>query len=94
MRVNAGNIFRNVKKSGGYFAWDEYNSDRERLGRVVDQLVDNTYSALSGSFNTVYDSLMRGNDEFFVLKDFRAYVESWHRLEKLYGGIGRGRGCT
>ena len=74
-----------LRRTGGYYVWDAYHSDRERLGRVMDQLVDGTYSGLSGDFNGIYDALMRNNDEFFVLKDFHPYVESWHRLETLYG---------
>ena len=27
---------------------------------------------------------MRSNDEFFVLKDFQAYLEAWNELEALY----------
>ena len=72
------------RREGNYFAWDEYNAD-PRLKKVVDQLVDGTYSKLSGSFNGIYDALLRNNDEFFVLKDFREYVDAWHSLEKLYG---------
>ena len=74
-----------LRRTGGYYVWDEYNGDRQRLGRVMDQLVDGTYAGLSGDFNGIYDSLMRNNDEFFVLKDFQAYLDSWHKLEKLYG---------
>ena len=32
----------------------------------------------------IYDNLMRNNDEFFVLKDFNAYVDAWKELEALY----------
>jgi starch phosphorylase len=71
------------KRNGNYFAWDEYHSD-EGLKRVVDQLVNNTYARLSGDFQFLFDSLMRSNDEFFVLKDFRSYMKGWHHLERLY----------
>ena len=73
-----------MRRNGSYFSWDEYNGN-ERLKRVVDQLTDGTYAALSGGFNGIYDSLLRNNDEFFVLKDFQPYIESWSKLEKLYG---------
>jgi starch phosphorylase len=72
-----------MRKDGSYFAWDEYSNDN-RIKRVVDQLADGSYAALSGGFNGIYDALLRNNDEFFVLKDFRDYIDSWHRLERLY----------
>jgi len=66
-----------------YFAWDACNAD-PAVQRVVDQLIDGTYAKLSGNFGGIYDALLRQNDEFFVLRDFRSYVESWHNLERLY----------
>ncbi|MGN0733363.1 MAG: glycogen/starch/alpha-glucan phosphorylase [Emergencia sp.] len=72
-----------LKKNQSYYAWDEYNHNME-LKRVVDQLIDGTYGRLSGNFDHIYDSLLRSNDEFFVLKDFDSYVKAWHNLEGLY----------
>ncbi len=71
------------KREHNYSAWTEYNSD-PRLKKVVDQLLDGTYEKLSGGFNSVYDNIMRENDQFFVLKDFRSYLDGWHHLEHLY----------
>lgn len=73
------------KSRGDYFAWDEYNRDRDRLGRVVDELVDGTFSRLSGDFNLIHDGLMHQNDADFVLKDFRSYVSAWEHLGEVYG---------
>lgn len=72
-----------LKKNQSYYSWDEYNHNME-LKRVVDQLIDGTYGRLSGNFNHIYDSLLRSNDEFFVLKDFDSYIKAWHNLEELY----------
>ncbi len=71
------------RRENDYSVWNEYNNDRG-LKRVVDQLMDGTYAALSGGFSSIFDNLMRENDHFFVLKDFRPYLEAWHRLENLY----------
>ena len=71
------------RRDGGYLSWDTYSAD-PRLQKVVNQLVDGTYARLSGGFNLIYDSLMRNNDEFFVLKDFSAYLDAWRELEALY----------
>ncbi len=81
--LRAGEIDE-IREQGSYFAWDEYRAD-ERVQRVVDQLGDGTYAGLSGGFQGIYDSLLRNNDEYFVLKDFRDYLDSWHKLEALYG---------
>jgi starch phosphorylase len=72
-------------KNGYYFAWDEYNNDRDRLGRVVDELIDGTFAGLSGNFNMIYDGLMHQNDADFVLRDFRPYVSAWEELGVTYG---------
>ena len=71
------------RRDGSYLSWDTYSSN-PRLKNVVNQLVDGTYDRLSGSFHLIYDNLMRNNDEFFVLKDFNAYVDAWKELEALY----------
>lgn len=73
-----------LRRAGNYLAWDEYHGDA-RLARVVDQLTDGTYAALSGDFPLLHDALLRSNDEFFVLRDFRSYLEAWERLVRLYG---------
>ncbi|MDD3654453.1 MAG: glycogen/starch/alpha-glucan phosphorylase [Desulfotomaculaceae bacterium] len=65
-----------------YRAWDEYSST-PRLKRVVDQLV-NGFIEKSYDFHILYDSLLRDNDQFFVLKDFYPYVQAWERLNRKY----------
>ena len=42
-------------KAEGYWAWNEYQADRGRLGRVVDELVDGTLARLNGNFELVHD---------------------------------------
>ena len=82
MRVEDVNALRD---SGTYWAWNEYNADRDRLGRVVDELIDGTLAHQSGNFESIHDTLMNGNDPDFVLKDFRSYVDAWEELEGVYG---------
>ncbi|WP_462332346.1 glycogen/starch/alpha-glucan phosphorylase [Schwartzia sp. (in: firmicutes)] len=53
---------------GGYSVWDEYNGN-PAVRRVLDRLTDGTY----GDFHSLYDYLLRNNDEYFILKDFDAY---------------------
>ena len=72
-----------IQREGRYYAWDMYNADRARLGRIVDQLTDGTLARLSGNFESVRDHLMVENDPYLVMKDFYAYVQAW---EELTGG--------
>lgn len=71
--------------SNSYFAWDTLNGDRERLGRVMDELKDNTFAGLSGNFESIYNELMNNNDPDLVMADFRSYVDAWDKLTNSYG---------
>ncbi len=74
-----------LRASGHYFAWDQYNADRDRLGRVVDMLSDGSLARLSGNFESIHDYLMASNDPDLVLRDFRSYVDAWDELTTAYG---------
>lgn len=71
--------------SNSYFAWDTLNGDRERLGRVMDELKDDTFEGLSGNFESIYNELMNNNDPDLVMADFRSYVDAWEKLTNSYG---------
>lgn len=73
-----------LRASGQYFAWDVVNSDRARLGRIIDQLVDGTFAAQSGNFESIHHELMFNNDYDLVLKDFHSYVDAWEKLAATY----------
>ena len=73
-----------LRASGQYFAWDIVNSDRDRLGRVVNQLVDGTFAGQSGDFESIHHELMFNNDYDLVLKDFHSYVDAWEALTSTY----------
>lgn len=70
--------------SNSYFAWDTLNGDRERLGRVMDELKDSTFAGLSGNFESIYNELMNNNDPDLVMADFRSYVDAWEKLTGSY----------
>lgn len=73
-----------LRASGQYFAWDIVNSDRARLGRIIDQFVDGTFAGLSGNFESIHHELMFNNDYDLVLKDFHSYVDTWEALTATY----------
>ncbi len=70
-------------KNGGYSSFDVYNSD-PRLIKVINQLIDGTYSKNHDEFRSIYENLMTYNDEFFVLKDFDSYVKAQEKVKMLY----------
>ena len=78
-----------LKASGQYWAWNQYNDDRGRLGRIVDELCDGTFARLSGNFEGIHDYLMTNNDPDLVLKDFDSYVQAWDELTADYADRNR-----
>ncbi len=78
------NEVADLLRSGRYFAWNEYNADRARLGRVIDELTDDTFARQSGSFALVHDELMVNNDQYLVCRDFHSYVQAWEELTSGY----------
>lgn len=60
-----------------YVAWDLYKED-ERLRRILDFLYQ------EGDYNMLYDSLLDGNDEYYVLKDFASYCEAQREIGRRY----------
>ncbi len=78
------NEVNDLYASGRYFAWNEYNADRHRLGRVIDQLTDGTFARQSGNFELVHDELMVNNDQYLVCRDFHAYVQAWEEVTNAY----------
>ncbi len=72
------------RAAGQCCAWDVVNSDRARLGRIIDQLVDGTFAAQSGNFESIHHELKFNNDYDLVLKDFHSYVDAWEKLTATY----------
>ncbi len=79
----------NFENHGGYNPTDIYFNDWD-VKRVVDQLVDGTYSNGNHEmYRDLYDSLVNTHgrepaDRYFILKDFRAYAEAQQRVEQAY----------
>ena len=79
----------NFENHGGYDPYEIYNNDPE-VRRVVEQLVDGTYShGDSEMYRDLYNSLLKPiggirADMYFILKDFRSYAEAQTRVEAAY----------
>lgn len=67
-------------KQEGYWSRAEYDADRERLGVCVDQLIDGSFGTMIDTFEMIHDDLMTNNDQWFVMRDFRPYVQAWEEL--------------
>ena len=79
----------NYENNGGYNPMDIYNSDAD-IRRVVNQLVDGTYSQGDKEmYRDLYNSLLtvQGGskaDTYFILKDFRSYADTQKKVEEAY----------
>ena len=79
----------NYEYNGGYNPMDIYNSDAD-IRRVVNQLVDGTYSQGDKEmYRDLYNSLLtvQGGskaDTYFILKDFRSYADTQKKVEEAY----------
>ncbi|TCL38106.1 starch phosphorylase [Anaerospora hongkongensis] len=72
----------NYYQNGGYRPWELVQSDT-RLRKLLDQLVNGSLPVPREEFRVLYDSLVN-SDEFFVLKDYAAYVEAQEKIDMLY----------
>ena len=63
----------------------EFLNEHERLRRIVfDVINSNPHKVGLAQFPYIYDSLTTHNDEFFVMKDFDAYVAAQRSTDDLY----------
>jgi len=70
-------------KNGGYNAMEEYHRN-QRLRTVVDQLMNGFFPVSADEFDSIHHSLMRTNDQYFVLKDFADYAAAQEKIDSLY----------
>ena len=78
----------NYENNGGYDPKVIYNTDTE-IRQVLMQLINGTFSNDTELFRDLYDSLLNTNncdraDQYFILADFRSYVEAQKRVEAAY----------
>ena len=79
----------NWEKNGGYNPMDIFNTDQE-IRRVLMQLINGYYAPEDPEmFRDLYNSLLNTfssdrADTYFILKDFRSYVEAEAKIDKAY----------
>ena len=54
------------------------------LEKITQQLVNDFFLSNGQNFWTINDSLFAHNDEYFVLRDFRSYMDMWYKLVNIY----------
>ena len=65
--------------TGEYSAWNEYNTNNN-VKTVMNLLTNGPF----GNFQSLFDYFLQGNDEFFILKDFNAYIEAHEQIYTRY----------
>ena len=79
----------NLEKNGGYNPMEIFNSDQD-IRRVLMQLINGYYAPQDPEmFRDIYNSLLNTYnsdraDTYFILKDFRAYIEAEDKIDKAY----------
>ena len=78
----------NYEQHGGYNPMDIFNNDYE-IREVLMQLINGTYSQDTELFRDIYNSLLNTQssdraDTYFILADFRFYIEAQKRVEAAY----------
>ena len=69
---------------GGYSSREIYHRNH-RIKRVVDDLINGFIPKLSQDEGMdIYNHLITYNDEYFVLKDFEAYIKAQEKIDMLY----------
>ena len=74
----------NYYRNGGYNAYEMYERD-SRITRVIDCIRGGLFNRVpQDEFSGIIRSILDYNDEFFVLRDFDAYVAAQQRVDKAY----------
>ncbi|MGN1187691.1 MAG: glycogen/starch/alpha-glucan phosphorylase, partial [Lachnospiraceae bacterium] len=86
--LSADEVIR-YENEGGYNPMEIFNNDQD-IRQVLMQLINGFYSPENPElFREIYDSLLHaqgGNraDVYFILKDFRSYIEAQKKIEQKY----------
>lgn len=84
-----GHTFEELQELRGHYDPKEYYENTPGLKRVVDALIDGSFSdSGSGVFREIYDSLLHGSwepaDNYFVLADFASFRDAQEAIDTEY----------
>ncbi|TFD98126.1 glycogen/starch/alpha-glucan phosphorylase [Jeotgalibacillus salarius] len=71
------------EKHGGYHSYDYYHGD-PRIKKIIDQFTSGFFPDTFYDFEMISDSLLMENDQYFLLKDFDAYVRAQEKTSEAY----------
>jgi glycogen phosphorylase len=80
--LTAGEVQR-YEENGRYRSMEYYHHDL-RIRQVVDQLTNGFFSEDEGEFESIADSLLVQNDQYFLLRDFASYIDVQERVGNAY----------
>ncbi|OTN76915.1 hypothetical protein A5886_001994 [Enterococcus sp. 8G7_MSG3316] len=66
-----------------YSAYTYFENDH-RLQQIMNAFIDGTIPNIEWEGKEIFDSLIKYNDEYFVLRDFDAYCEAQNRIDIAY----------
>lgn len=66
-----------------YNPYEIYQTDKQ-VNRVMNALIDGTLPGAAEEGQAIFDSLVHYGDEYFVLEDFKSYVEAQNAIDELY----------
>lgn len=73
-----------AKRNSGYNPWDVYNSDAD-VKVIIDSLINGFWSnGDNDKFRAIFDEIMYRGDEYLILEDFRAYLETSKKIDQFY----------
>lgn len=72
-----------------YYLYGNYNAaeiygNNHRIRRIVNTLIDGTIPGVEAEGRHVFDSLIRHNDEYFVLADLESYLSAQAKADEYY----------
>lgn len=70
-------------EQANYHSYTYYESS-PKLKRVVDSFIDGTIPNIYQEGVEIFDSLLKYNDEFFVLRDYEAYIQAQRQIAADY----------
>ncbi len=73
----------NYYQCGSYNSMEYYHHDK-RMSQVLEQLTNGYFQGIGAELEPIVDSLLFENDQYFVLKDFAAYVHIHEQAGKAY----------
>jgi len=67
----------------GYRSMEYFHFDK-RIRKVMEQLINGFFPNVDDEFESIYDSLLMENDQYFVLRDFDSYVNIQKHVGETY----------